>query len=447
MNAKGDANRSVRQTKQRLYEALIHLLQQKSLREITVRELTEIAGISRGTFYFHYADIYALMEQMESVQLARLESLMDNLIPNISREDVPPALTALFSYMNDNPEVCHAFYGKNWESDFTRNAKELIARRCLGQLQANGGGTQRQQYLLAFAVNGVVKALLKKFYEMLSVVRKVQEGDLEQRVYEPGRDEMGEMSTQFNKMLDRISVLMAENVNREVLIKNTEIKALQNQINAHFIYNVLEAVKMMAEIKEEYEISDSVTALGELLRYGMKWTSSDVTIRQEMEYIKNYIQLMNLRYDFAILLSIRIPDYIYEQQVPKMSLQPIVENAIIHGIEETENDATIYIKAVCRDEDYEIEITDSGQGMDENQVELLKKKVSGEIEVSGGSGNGIGLKNVQDRIHIRFGESFGLHFASKEGCFTKVSIRLPYTHREAEGNLNGSHENGLFHER
>ena len=139
MNAKGDANRSVRQTKQRLYEALIHLLQQKSLREITVRELTELAGISRGTFYFHYADIYALMEQMESVQLARLESLMDNLIPNISREDVPPALTALFSYMNDNPEVCHAFYGKNWESDFTRNAKELIARRCLGQLQANGG--------------------------------------------------------------------------------------------------------------------------------------------------------------------------------------------------------------------------------------------------------------------------------------------------------------------
>lgn len=133
MNAKGDANRSVRQTKQRLYEALIHLLQQKSLREITVRELTELAGISRGTFYFHYADIYALMEQMESVQLARLESLMDNLIPNISREDVPPALTALFSYMNDNPEVCHAFYGKNWESDFTRNARPPLLRAAAGQ--------------------------------------------------------------------------------------------------------------------------------------------------------------------------------------------------------------------------------------------------------------------------------------------------------------------------
>ena len=81
MNAKGDANRSARMTKQRLYQALITLLQQKSLREITVRELTELAGISRGTFYFHYADIYALMDQMEAAQLARLNDLMDSLIP------------------------------------------------------------------------------------------------------------------------------------------------------------------------------------------------------------------------------------------------------------------------------------------------------------------------------------------------------------------------------
>lgn len=89
MNAKGDANRSVRMTKQRLYQALITLLQQKSLREITVRELTELAGISRGTFYFHYADIYALIPA-EAAQLARLNDLMDTLIPSISQEDAPP---------------------------------------------------------------------------------------------------------------------------------------------------------------------------------------------------------------------------------------------------------------------------------------------------------------------------------------------------------------------
>ena len=99
MNAKGDANRSVRMTKQRLYQALITLLQQKSLREITVRELTELAGISRGTFYFHYTDIYALMDQMEAAQLKRLNELMDTLIPSISQEDVPTGGTEDQKYM------------------------------------------------------------------------------------------------------------------------------------------------------------------------------------------------------------------------------------------------------------------------------------------------------------------------------------------------------------
>lgn len=153
MNAKGDANRSVRMTKQRLYQALISLLQQKDLREITVRELTEMAGISRGTFYFHYADIYALMEQMESAQLDHLCELMDALVPSISQEDVPPALVTLFEYLNENRDVCSALYGKTWESEFTRSAKDVIARRCLGQLIPEGA-TPRQQYLLAFAING-----------------------------------------------------------------------------------------------------------------------------------------------------------------------------------------------------------------------------------------------------------------------------------------------------
>ena len=147
-------------------------------------------------------------------------------------------------------------------------------------------------------------------------------------------------------MLDNIQVLMREKIQQEVLVKNTEIKALQNQINAHFIYNVLESIKMMAEIDEKYEISDAITALGELLRYNLKWVSSNVTIREEVAYIRNYIRLMNLRYDFAIILSVNIDDDIYSQSIPKMSLQPIVENAILHGIAELGEDATIYIKSM-----------------------------------------------------------------------------------------------------
>lgn len=287
---------------------------------------------------------------------------------------------------------------------------------------------------LFFVINAMVRALLKKFYETMKVIRQVQKNDMNVRVQNLGTDEMGELGIQINKMLDRIQLLMEENINREVLVKNTEIKALQNQINAHFIYNVLESVKMMAEIDEEYEISDAVTALGELLRYSMKWGSGNVTIRQEVEYIRNYIRLMNLRYDFVITLSMKIPDHIYEQEIPKMSLQPIVENAIIHGIEELDEDAVISIKVLEREDDFDIEITDSGKGMNEEQLELLHKKLLGEVEVSGGSGNGIGLKNVQDRIHMQFGAEYGLQFAAMEGCYTKVIIRLPFTNRAKEGN-------------
>lgn len=280
--------------------------------------------------------------------------------------------------------------------------------------------------LLVLLIDESVSLLLRKFYDVLGVVRKIRKGNLEERIPVKGKDEMGELGIQINSMLDSIEALMQEKLDREMLIKNTEIKALQNQINAHFIYNVLECIKMMAEIDEEFEISDAVTSLGELFRYNMKWVSGNVTIQEEIAYIKNYIQLMNLRYDFTIILSIKIPEDIYEQEIPKMSLQPIVENAICHGIVEMGEDATIYIKALRKEEDFEISITDSGIGMDEKQMDILEKKIRGEIEASGGSGNGIGLKNVQDRIKIQFGDKYGLKIHSKEGCFTKVSVLLPY---------------------
>ena len=146
-------------------------------------------------------------------------------------------------------------------------------------------------------------------------------------------------------------------------MKNSEIKALQNQINVHFIYNVLESIKMMAEIDEKYEISDAVTSLGKLLRYGMKFSSKNVTVEQEIEYIRNYLDLINLRFDFEIILAINIPQFIYKQEIPKMTLQPIVENAIYHGIEELAEDSSIYIKGYVEGEDILIEITDSGKGM------------------------------------------------------------------------------------
>lgn len=280
--------------------------------------------------------------------------------------------------------------------------------------------------LIFIFISYAIKLLLKRLYEVIYTVKKVRNGNLEVRVSEGEDDEIGELGYHINRMLDQISKLMEEGIKKERLMKDSEIRALQNQINAHFIYNVLESIKMMAEIEEKYDISDALTSLGRLLRYSMKWIKHNVTVEQEVEYIKDYLALINLRFDYRIILSISIPENILEQAIPKMSLQPIIENAIYHGIEELAEDTTIYIKGAIKDKYCVIEITDSGMGMSEEQVINLQKKITGEIETIGSSGNGLGLKNVQDRIKISFGKEYGISIVSKEKCYTKVIVKIPY---------------------
>ena len=132
--------------------------------------------------------------------------------------------------------------------------------------------------VLIFLINYIVAFLLRSFYEILESVRVIQKGDLSVRIENCRNDEIGELGTQINKMLDHMEQLMKENIDREILAKNSQILALQNQINAHFIYNVLESIKMMAEINEEYAISNAITSLGTLLRYSMKWESNNVLV-------------------------------------------------------------------------------------------------------------------------------------------------------------------------
>lgn len=279
--------------------------------------------------------------------------------------------------------------------------------------------------LFGFMINRTVKALLGRLYDILNSIREVQEGNLDVVIEDCGSDEMGELGNQINDMLVSIKRLTDDNLNHELLMKNTEIRALQNQINVHFIYNVLESIKMMAEIDGKYDISDAITALGKLLRYSMHWTSGNVTVAQELEYINDYLRLINLRFDYEIYLSENIPAVVRRQEIPKMSLQPIVENAIYHGIEQLAKDTNIYIKGIIDGGDCVIEITDAGKGMRPEEIENLYRRINGELEASGGSGNGIGLKNVQDRIKMNFGEKYGIEIASKPGCYTKVRVRIP----------------------
>ena len=156
MNAKGDANRSVRMTKRRLCDALIALLAQKPVREITVRELTALAKVSRGTFYFHYTDIYDLLAQIEQDQLEGLDALMGAILPSMAP---PEALLTLFVYLNEHEALCGALMGQNGDAAFVRRICDLLEKRVIGHFVEPGQETPRQRYLTSFAVNGCVGSI------------------------------------------------------------------------------------------------------------------------------------------------------------------------------------------------------------------------------------------------------------------------------------------------
>ncbi|MDD4851137.1 MAG: TetR/AcrR family transcriptional regulator [Gemmiger sp.] len=161
MNAKGDANRSVRQTKRRLCEALVALLATKPARQITVRELTTLAGVSRGTFYFHYCDIYDLLEQIETEQLTALHQVTDGVLAGLDGEAPPPALEALFCFLQNNEALCSALIGPNGDPQFVQRLKETISRQVVGHFEHPSQTGPRAAYLAGFAVNGCLGSVEK----------------------------------------------------------------------------------------------------------------------------------------------------------------------------------------------------------------------------------------------------------------------------------------------
>lgn len=290
--------------------------------------------------------------------------------------------------------------------------------------------------IMLYAVSRLTRRMLRGFYGAFDGIRAFAAGDTDAVVEVSGEGEVADFARESGRLLEQLRQLMEDNIRRETQIQSAETRALQNQINAHFIYNVLEAIKMMAEIDEEYEIADAVTTLAKLLRYSMKLESGGVRLERELDYIQNYITLMNLRFDYVISLRVDIPEDLLGQKVPKISLQPIVENAVIHGAAALAADTAITVRGTLHADQgwFSIQIIDEGRGMDEADLARLHRQIAGEELAPSGSGNGIGLGNVQSRIRMAFGDGYGLQISSQLGQGTTVSVTLPYV-SETEGTV------------
>lgn len=285
-------------------------------------------------------------------------------------------------------------------------------------------------FVFAVVFERIANVLLSRIYKTIDAMHEVELGDTIVQIENPAKDEVGQLQSYFNHMVIRMHFLVEKESQQAILEKDAELKALQNQINAHFLYNVLNNIEMMAIIDENFLIADSITALARLLRYSMKWKNQLVRLENELDYVRDYIQLFNMRFDNEIILLCDVVPEAKNAVIPKMSIQPVVENAIMHGIENRDSDAVIQIKVKLNDLGIAISIADSGIGMTEEQLKKLRESLHTYTKSEGVSG--IGLNNVKERIERRFGTQYGVAIESEYDAYTKVTLTMPLVVEPAE---------------
>lgn len=232
-------------------------------------------------------------------------------------------------------------------------------------------------------------------------------------------DEMGLLHRNFRLMVERINTLITENYANQLLIKETEFRALQAQINPHFLYNTLESINWIAKMNKQTQISNMVESLGFLLRNSINMKQQILTLGEEIEVVNSYVTIQKYRFDERLDFRLEVPGRLLKRKLPKLTLQPLLENAIQYALEPAIGTSTIGIFAELTEEGFFVTVEDDGPGMSPDMVEKLR---NGEMVAKG---NGIGLLNIDERIKIAFGEQYGIRIDSAPGQGTRVTLALP----------------------
>ncbi len=286
--------------------------------------------------------------------------------------------------------------------------------------------------LLYFLVRYLTSRLMGRVYNLIGGMKEVQDGNLDAAVSVTGHDEVTEAQQTFNRMTEQLRNQIEEIKQEQNLIADTEMKAMQNQINAHFIYNALETIKMQAVIAGESDVEESINVLGKLMHYCLRWRVHTVTLEEEVDYIRAYVYLLNIRNDYVISLETEIKPELKNFIIPKMSLQPLVENAFYYAVEPEGKDAVI--RVYTEDETSEIDgaeadriwicVRDFGKGIPKDKQEELEKYLADDSYERDSTGS-IGLKNIQQRLSMFCGKDYRLKIESKEGEGTLIKIPIP----------------------
>lgn len=271
----------------------------------------------------------------------------------------------------------------------------------------------------------LVSDIVSKPLRTLSMaMEKFKQGDFSQKVEVMTQDEVGEASACFNRMVDDIRELIDKNYIMALKERESELDVLQAQINPHFLYNTLDSLYWKATESGNDEIAEDILSLSQLFRLVLNRGNGIVTVRTEVELLERYLHIQKMRFGKRLIYEISVEENLLEEEIPKLILQPFVENAIVHGFEKTDENYTLYVSGEKKEEHMLFQIIDTGVGMDEEQMKAIWKHPDTRKYASQRIGR-YAIKNVKERLELLYRDNYELRIESQVGQGTKVILSLP----------------------
>ena len=266
-------------------------------------------------------------------------------------------------------------------------------------------------------------SITRPFKELSQVTDEIAKGNLSVRANVNTGVEATALSNSMNTMIDKINELLEQVTTEQIRLRKAEFELLQAQINPHFLYNTLDAIIWLAEAGEQKRVVGMVRNLSDFFRTSLNQGKDINSIKEEMLHVKSYLEIQHVRYQDILSYDIEVPDALYIYSIPKITIQPLVENALYHGIKNKRGMGHISIRGEAGEKDFTITVTDDGIGIDETRLRQVQSGIQNKVLTGK---DFYGLYNVCERIRLNFGEEYGIFIESVYGEGTSVRVILPY---------------------
>ena len=278
-----------------------------------------------------------------------------------------------------------------------------------------------------FISRKIMQRITEPIEELCVVTRKAAGGDFTVRAPEQSEGEIAVLNDSFNQMVEKIGQLVEDIRIEQLNLRATELKLLQAQINPHFLYNTLDTIIWLAEAGKKEEVVMMVTTLSDFFRTTLSKGRDYITVKEEEAHIRSYLQIQQFRYQDILEYSIDVPESLYDYQILKLTLQPLVENALYHGIKNKRGLGHIRVSGRLDEAEQALKFTvqDDGRGMTEEELSKVRKGLESEEKADASDPSGFGLQNVAQRMRLNYGPRYGITIKSTYGVGTEMTVTIP----------------------